>query len=137
MGTHRGSGVVIVKVIFTEATGEFLWAAAKSQQQEEVRGEGKKEGNGYNQHLFTKNKVYLLFLNCTFFFSSSLRSKSDIVSCFNSRCAVFEHNAPHGEEGVAHKANTYSNFVAQSMPLFFSLTRLNLFPFYVLWTFKD
>lgn len=58
MGTHRGSGVVIVKVIFTEATGEFLWAEVKSQQKEEGRGEGKKEGNCYNQRLFTKKCLF-------------------------------------------------------------------------------
>lgn len=30
--THGGSGAVILNVIFTEATREFLWATAKSQQ---------------------------------------------------------------------------------------------------------
>ncbi|MEQ2309841.1 hypothetical protein AMECASPLE_002709 [Ameca splendens] len=30
------------------------------------------------------------------------------VSCFSSRSSVFEHNAPHGEEGLVQKANTNS-----------------------------
>lgn len=34
--THTGSGAVILNVIFTEATREFLWATAKSQQHREA-----------------------------------------------------------------------------------------------------
>lgn len=42
--THRGSGAVILNVIFTEATREFLWATAKSQQHREAeRGARRRE----------------------------------------------------------------------------------------------
>lgn len=38
--THGGSGAVILNVIFTEVTREFLWATAKSQQHREAERSG-------------------------------------------------------------------------------------------------
>lgn len=38
--THGGSGAVILNVIFTEATREFLWVTAKSQQNREAETNG-------------------------------------------------------------------------------------------------
>lgn len=48
--THGGSGAVILNVIFTEATREFLWATAKSQRGREERSE--KERDMLNLSIF-------------------------------------------------------------------------------------
>lgn len=84
--THRGSGAVILNVILTEATREFLWATAKSQQHRE---RSQKEGDMLNLFFFFFSKWWFISsLLRVLLFSSSFRSQTQAfdqfrpVTCF-------------------------------------------------------
>lgn len=54
--THGGSGTVIPNVIFTEATREFLWVTAKSQQHSKAESSGARRRETY--------PTFFFFLKC-------------------------------------------------------------------------
>lgn len=123
--THGGSGTVILNVIFTEATREFLWVTAKNQYagrwRREVGGRGTRSTSFFFV-LFT----WSFTLSSNVFFSSSFKSETHSfehfrsVTCFS--CRASEYIPPPAEVCLVQKANKsyfFSDIVMLSCYFFF------------------